>query len=79
MGYATGGSRNFLVEDPVWAADFAPNGALLKLGDLITRKRYAEYARGQQGVLAMARLTEPLVAPSRKSASGASMFFTRGK
>ncbi|KAL8380861.1 hypothetical protein RB595_005246 [Gaeumannomyces hyphopodioides] len=32
---------NFLVDDPAWAEDFAPNGTLLKLGDTITRKRYA--------------------------------------
>lgn len=32
---------NFLTEDPVWAEDFAPNGTLLKLGDTITRRRYA--------------------------------------
>jgi len=31
----------FLVEDPVWAEDFAPNGTLVKLGDTITRKRFA--------------------------------------
>lgn len=31
----------FLVNDPVWAQDFAPNGTLLQLGDIITRKRYA--------------------------------------
>jgi gamma-glutamyltranspeptidase/glutathione hydrolase len=33
---------NFLVEDPVWAVDFAPNGTLLELGDTITRKRLAD-------------------------------------
>ncbi|TGJ80895.1 hypothetical protein E0Z10_g7869 [Xylaria hypoxylon] len=33
---------NFLVEDPSWAQDFAPNGFLLKLGDTMYRKRYAE-------------------------------------
>ncbi|KAI0413958.1 gamma-glutamyltranspeptidase [Xylaria grammica] len=33
---------NFLVEDPSWAQDFAPNGSLLKLGDTMYRKRYAE-------------------------------------
>ncbi|KAL8409556.1 hypothetical protein RB594_007848 [Gaeumannomyces avenae] len=33
---------NFLVDDPAWAEDFAPNGTLLKLGDTITRKRYAK-------------------------------------
>ncbi|KAK4461621.1 hypothetical protein QBC42DRAFT_269733 [Cladorrhinum samala] len=34
-------SDNFLVNDPTWAIDFAPNGTLLELGDLITRKRFA--------------------------------------
>ncbi|KAI0882671.1 gamma-glutamyltranspeptidase [Annulohypoxylon maeteangense] len=33
---------NFLTEDPSWAEDFAPNGTLVKLGDVMTRKRYAE-------------------------------------
>ncbi|KAK3320916.1 gamma-glutamyltranspeptidase [Cercophora scortea] len=33
---------SFLVDDPIWAEDFAPNGTLVKLGDVITRKRYAE-------------------------------------
>lgn len=55
-----GGNTSFLVKDPVWAIDFAPNGTwsfwlttseryltasagtLLGLGDVITRKRYAE-------------------------------------
>ncbi|KIX00131.1 gamma-glutamyltransferase [Rhinocladiella mackenziei CBS 650.93] len=32
---------NFLVDDPNWALDFAPNGTLVGLGDTITRKRYA--------------------------------------
>ncbi|RMZ78224.1 hypothetical protein DV738_g4023, partial [Chaetothyriales sp. CBS 135597] len=32
---------NFLVNDPAWALDFAPNGTLVGLGDIITRKRYA--------------------------------------
>ncbi|KUI53213.1 Gamma-glutamyltranspeptidase 1 [Cytospora mali] len=42
MSFAVKGPRgNFLVEDPVWAEDFAPNGSLLQLGDTITRKRYA--------------------------------------
>lgn len=26
MDYATSGQNNFLVNDPVWAEDFAPNG-----------------------------------------------------
>ncbi|KAJ4504505.1 hypothetical protein HRR90_007681 [Exophiala dermatitidis] len=33
---------NFLVDDPNWAIDFAPNGTLVGLGDTITRKRYAD-------------------------------------
>ncbi|KAI1410021.1 gamma-glutamyltranspeptidase [Hypoxylon sp. FL1857] len=33
---------NFLVDDPSWAQDFAPDGSLVKLGDTMTRKRYAE-------------------------------------
>lgn len=42
MNFAIQGPRgNFLVEDPVWAEDFAPTGTLLQLGDIITRKRYA--------------------------------------
>ncbi|KAI0852133.1 gamma-glutamyltranspeptidase [Daldinia vernicosa] len=32
---------NFLVEDPSWAQDFAPNGVMVKLGDIMTRERYA--------------------------------------
>jgi len=32
----------FLVHDPAWAVDFAPQGTLLKAGDLLTRKRYAK-------------------------------------
>lgn len=44
MDYATAatpGGRNFLVEDPNWAIDFAPNGTRLGIGDVMTRKRYA--------------------------------------
>ena len=33
---------NFLVDDPVWAEDFAPDGKLLELGETIRRKRYAK-------------------------------------
>lgn len=33
---------NFLVDEPTWAIDFAPNGTLVKLNDTITRKRYAD-------------------------------------
>ncbi|KAE8389285.1 gamma-glutamyltranspeptidase [Aspergillus alliaceus] len=36
---------NFLVRDPSWAIDFAPNGILVKQGDTMTRKRYAATLR----------------------------------
>lgn len=36
------GPHSFLSEDPSWALDFAPNGTRLGLGDVITRKRYAD-------------------------------------
>ena len=42
MDAATNGVPNFLVDDPDWAIDFAPNGTRLGLGDTITRKRYAD-------------------------------------
>ena len=42
MASATAGIDNFLVNDPTWAIDFAPNGTLLGLGDTITRRRYAD-------------------------------------
>jgi len=32
---------NFLCDEPSWALDFCPNGTLVGLGDVITRKRYA--------------------------------------
>ena len=32
---------NFLVEDPVWAEEFAPNGRLIEAGDTMYRTRYA--------------------------------------
>ncbi|KAK6607409.1 gamma-glutamyltranspeptidase [Botrytis cinerea] len=34
-------SYDFLTYDETWAIDFAPNGTRVKLGDLFTRKRYA--------------------------------------
>ncbi|KAK3906111.1 hypothetical protein C8A05DRAFT_30048 [Staphylotrichum tortipilum] len=42
--YMANASKNntFLVDDPVWAEDFAPNGTLLQLGETVTRKRYAD-------------------------------------
>ncbi|OCK77219.1 gamma-glutamyltransferase 1 [Lepidopterella palustris CBS 459.81] len=42
MDSATSSSNNFLVTDPTWAIDFAPNGTRLGLGDTLTRKRYAD-------------------------------------
>ncbi|KAK0389881.1 hypothetical protein NLU13_3454 [Sarocladium strictum] len=33
---------NFLVTVPDWAEDYAPNGTLVKQGDIMTRKRYAD-------------------------------------
>ena len=41
MGFMTTIKRDFLTNDPTWAMDFAPNGTLLGLGDIITRARYA--------------------------------------
>ena len=42
MALAIEGIDNFLVEDPTWAIDFAPEGHLLRLNDTITRRRYAD-------------------------------------
>ncbi|KAI0155677.1 gamma-glutamyltranspeptidase [Pestalotiopsis sp. NC0098] len=39
IGYA---KWNFLVEDPSWATDFAPQGRLVRYGENMTRKRYAD-------------------------------------
>ena len=36
------GSASYLSQDSTWAIDFAPNGTLVKLGDTMTRKRYAD-------------------------------------
>jgi gamma-glutamyltranspeptidase/glutathione hydrolase len=41
MDRAVTGVENFLVEDPNWALDFAPNGTRLGVGDTMTRRRYA--------------------------------------
>jgi gamma-glutamyltranspeptidase/glutathione hydrolase len=53
MKSATAGIENFLVKDPTWAIDFAPNGTLLGLGDTITRRRYADTleAIAKRGIL----------------------------
>lgn len=37
------GPFNFLVDDPIWAESFAPNGTILQLGDIIYRRRYANF------------------------------------
>ncbi|KAF2447856.1 gamma-glutamyltranspeptidase [Karstenula rhodostoma CBS 690.94] len=37
--------RDFLVEEPAWAEDFAPNGRRVREGDVLTRKRLAETLR----------------------------------
>ncbi|OAX80643.1 gamma-glutamyltransferase [Emergomyces africanus] len=42
MDAGTSGKEDFLSKDPSWAIDFAPNGTRLGLGDIITRRRYAE-------------------------------------
>lgn len=42
MDFAQGYAGQFLVKDPAWAIDFAPNGTRVGLGDVITRKRYAD-------------------------------------
>ncbi|KAL8682876.1 MAG: hypothetical protein Q9186_001122 [Xanthomendoza sp. 1 TL-2023] len=42
MDGATRGGNNFLVNEPTWAIDFAPNGTRVGLGDTMTRKRYAD-------------------------------------
>ena len=39
---AIAGGPNFLVDDPSFAIDFAPNGTLIGLNKTITRKRYAD-------------------------------------
>lgn len=42
MNSATKGRENFLVDEPTWALDFAPNGTRVGLGDTMTRRRYAD-------------------------------------
>ncbi len=42
MKSATAGQEDFLSKNPTWALDFAPNGTRVGLGDVITRKRYAD-------------------------------------
>ena len=42
MDAATSFLSDFLVSDPNWATDFAPNGTRVGLNDTMTRKRYAD-------------------------------------
>ena len=42
MDSATAGVDNFLVNNPTWSIDFAPNGTRVALGQTMTRKRYAD-------------------------------------
>ncbi|KAF7170761.1 hypothetical protein CNMCM5623_003301 [Aspergillus felis] len=42
MKSAVGDGNDFLVENPTWALDFAPNGTRVGLGDVMTRRRYAD-------------------------------------
>ncbi|KAI4199875.1 MAG: hypothetical protein LQ350_004323 [Teloschistes chrysophthalmus] len=42
MNAGSTGQENFLVNEPSWAIDFAPNGTRLGLGDTLTRRRYAD-------------------------------------
>ena len=51
MDAATVGHYDFLVNNPTWAIDFAPNSTRVALGQTMTRKRYADTleAISQQG------------------------------
>ncbi|KAI1034709.1 hypothetical protein LB504_004531 [Fusarium proliferatum] len=42
MTYSKAENESFLFSDPAWAIDFAPAGRLLKFGEKLTRKRYAD-------------------------------------
>lgn len=61
---------DFLVKDPAWAIDFAPNGTRLGLGDTMTRKRYAStlrtIARGGPGVFYHGSMVKSTLAELRK-------------
>jgi gamma-glutamyltranspeptidase/glutathione hydrolase len=39
--YMDYGNTSFLVDDPAWSQDFAPNGTRVGVGDYMTRRRYA--------------------------------------
>lgn len=42
MNAAVGDGEDFFIKNPIWAQDFAPNGTRLGLGDIITRRHYAD-------------------------------------
>jgi gamma-glutamyltranspeptidase/glutathione hydrolase len=42
MGFAMVGGNNFLTDDPDWAEVFAPHGKLLRQGETIRRRRFAD-------------------------------------
>jgi gamma-glutamyltranspeptidase/glutathione hydrolase len=42
MTYKNSENESFLLNDPSWAIDFAPSGRLVKFGEKLTRKRYAD-------------------------------------
>ena len=45
MESVTAAWGDFLVKDPAWSIDFAPNGTRVGLGDTMTRRRYANTLR----------------------------------
>jgi gamma-glutamyltranspeptidase/glutathione hydrolase len=63
--------RNFLVEEPAWAEDFAPNGTRVKEGDMLTRKRYAQtlkaVAKGGADAFYTGPIAEATIAAIRAS------------
>ncbi|KAM0445415.1 hypothetical protein ACHAQK_001621 [Fusarium lateritium] len=42
MTYKKAENESFLLNDPSWAIDFAPSGRLVKFGEKLTRKRFAD-------------------------------------
>ncbi|KAL9045374.1 MAG: hypothetical protein Q9214_001569, partial [Letrouitia sp. 1 TL-2023] len=62
---------DFLTNDPAWAIDFAPNGTRLGLGDIMTRKRYADtletIASEGAGALYNGRMAEHMVSTVQKN------------
>lgn len=42
IAYMGNSAYPFLATDPAWALDFAPNGTLVRLGDTMYRRRYAD-------------------------------------